>query len=53
MKLVINYDFFNAIKDVNEPYGVLKVIRNNKDRYMLRLPLWGIVDFVYFKNIEH
>ena len=29
MNLVINYDFFNAIKDVNEGFTPMKVVRNN------------------------
>ena len=30
MKLVINYDFFNAILDVNEGYTPMKIVRNDK-----------------------
>ena len=30
MKLRINYDFFEKIKDVKEPHNPLKMIRNNK-----------------------
>ena len=44
MKLVINYDFWLAIKNVNEPTGPLKVIRNNKYRYMIYAPLWYTMD---------
>ncbi len=34
MRIVINYDFFNAIKDVNEDFNVFKVIRNNKNQWI-------------------
>ena len=30
MKLVINYDFFNAVRNVNEPLTPMKIVRNNK-----------------------
>ena len=51
MKLVINYDFFNAIKDVKEPYGVLKVVRNNSGKYIRRLPIWGTLNYIVFQNM--
>lgn len=35
MKILINYDFFNAIRDVNEAFTPFKVIRNNKKRWVL------------------
>ena len=31
MKLRINYDFLEKIRNVNEPHNPLKVIRNNKN----------------------
>lgn len=34
MKLVINYDFIDKIKDVKENYGVMKIVRNRK-RYLV------------------
>ena len=30
MKLIINYDLTNKLKDINEPYGIRKIVRNNK-----------------------
>ena len=30
MNIIINYDFFNAIRNVNEVFTGFKVIRNNK-----------------------
>lgn len=53
MKLVINYDLIDAIKNVKEPYGVLKVVRNNRHGYIARMPLWGLFDYVYFRDIQN
>ena len=39
MKVTINYDFFDAIKDANEPMHPLKMIRNNKGKYLLLFPM--------------
>ncbi len=39
MKLVINYDFFDKIKDVREPLNPLKVIRNNKGPMAIHFPV--------------
>ncbi len=33
MNIVINYDFFNAIKDAREPYGPFKIVRNRQKLY--------------------
>ena len=51
MKIVINYDLMNAIKDVKEPYGPLKIIRNEKKAYMLRTPLWFLIDYYFIKDV--
>ena len=32
MNIVINYDFFNAVKDGNEGFTPFKVIRNCKSK---------------------
>lgn len=29
MKIIINYDFVEALKDANQPYGTMKILRNN------------------------
>ena len=39
MKLLINYDFFNAIRNVNEPLTPMKIVRN-EIKYALITPLW-------------
>lgn len=51
MKLVINYDFFNEVKNVKESYGVLKVVRNNNMRYIKQIPMWGLIDYALIQNI--
>ena len=39
MKIVVNYDFWNALKNQNEPITPFTVIRNNKDVYLFYYPL--------------
>ena len=40
MKLLINYDFFNAVRNVNERTNPLKVIRNEKKLYAIMFPIY-------------
>lgn len=41
MKILINYDFLNAVKNVNENYTPFKVIRNSKEEWMkFNLPIF-------------
>lgn len=41
MKIIINYDYINAIKNVNEKYTPFKVIRNNKVKWVkVNLPIY-------------
>ena len=40
MKLLINYDFFNAIRNVNEKTHPLKIIRNEKTKYVIAFPIY-------------
>ncbi len=35
MKIAIDYDFFNAIRNVNEPLTPMKVVRNYKKNFMV------------------
>ena len=46
MKLTINYDFFDAILNVNEDINAFKVIRNNKKKLALLTP--SCMAFSYF-----
>ena len=54
MKLVINYDFIDKIKDVNENYGVMKIVRNRKRYLVFHLtPLCIVVDLpIYLMGKE-
>lgn len=53
MKLVINYDFFNAVLNVNENFTPFKLIRNNKKLYtMYYLPIFMIGNYLSTKNIQ-
>lgn len=38
MKLIINYDFIEAIRNVNEPLGPMKVVRNKKRLLICLVP---------------
>ena len=41
MKILINYDFLNDVKNVNENYTPFKVIRNSKEEWMkYNLPIF-------------
>ena len=48
MKLVVNFDFFDAILNVNEDINCFKVIRNNKKRLAFITPFW--FSFVYLSQ---
>lgn len=46
MKLVVNYDLINAIRNVNEPLTPLKVIRNNKVKWAkFNFPCYFAINF--------
>jgi len=44
MKLHINYDFFEAVRNVREQFGPLTLIRNNKQTFFLAVPTCGIME---------
>ena len=46
MKLLINYDFFEAIRNVNEKTTPLKVFRNEKKKYAILLPIYTSVALI-------
>ena len=50
MKVIINYDLVNAIKDIKEPCTPAKVLRNEKDWYMSRMPLFLAMNYAFFGN---
>lgn len=54
MKLLINYDLINAVKNVNEPLTLFKIVRNEKNKYYKDvLPSFLMLDtLICMKNIE-
>lgn len=52
MKLRINYDFFEKIKDVKEPHNPLKIIRNNKNFIILYLSFCTTYDLLVFDSFN-
>ncbi|MBR4230678.1 MAG: hypothetical protein IKR74_00795 [Bacilli bacterium] len=43
MKIITDFDFIDSVKNVNEGLHPLKVIRNNKQRYIHLLPIYTII----------
>ncbi len=51
MNLMINYDFFNAIKDVNENLTPNKIVRNNISKWLkFNIPLLTSLEYVIAKE---
>ena len=51
MNLIINYDFFNAICDVNSGFTISKVFRNNKRDYLkYNIPIMTILEILIYKR---
>ena len=54
MKLRINYDLIEALKNVNEPFGPFKIVRNHKREWVrFNLPIYTFYDYVILKNIPN
>ena len=56
MNIVINYDFFNAIKDVNEGFTISKIARNCKNSWVkYNIPILAIAEYITFHEdfIKH
>ena len=48
MKIMINYDFVEALRNVNEPFGPMKVVRNNIYQHLkINYPLVFAFDTIY------
>ena len=48
MKIMINYDFVEALRNVNEPFGPMKVVRNNIYQHLkINYPLVLAFDTIY------
>ena len=53
MKILINYDMIDYVKNVNTPLGPLKVVRDNKKRWVkFNLPLYAAFDYLVLKDIK-
>lgn len=53
MKLVVNYDLIDSIKNVNEPLNPFKVIRNNKRVWAkFNLPVYTMFDFCFTRDLK-
>ena len=52
MKIVINYDLFDAILNSREKMGTFKIIRNNKDRLGMYIPFWLAMNLYINKSVE-
>lgn len=53
MKLVINYDLFDAILNSREEMSTFKIIRNNKDRLSIYVPLWFMMNLYINGNVPN
>ena len=53
MKLVVNYDLINSVKNVNEPLNPFKVIRNNRKVWAkFNLPIYTMIDFCFVRDLK-
>ena len=52
MKLIINYDFFDKVKDAKEPFGPLKIIRNNKGLLVVHFAACMGINMAKYSPIE-
>lgn len=54
MKIMINYDFFNAVRNVREPFTPFKIIRNEKKKWMkMELPFFTTLELICFHDLHH
>lgn len=52
MKLRINYDLIEAVKNVNEPFGPFKIVRNNKRKWIrYHFPLYFSVNYIFQRDV--
>lgn len=53
MKLVINYDLINSVKNINEPLTPFKIIRNEKRVWAkFNLPFYSMIDFCFTRDLK-
>lgn len=51
MKLVINYDFINKVKQAREPFGSFKIIKNNSSAFMY-MPIYTLLNLVIGESTD-
>jgi len=51
MKLIINYDFIDAVRNANDSYNIYKIARNSKKEWSYLVPFWTVIDYAIWKNI--
>lgn len=52
IKLLNDFDVINSVKNVNQPFTMFKLIRNNKDRWAkINIPIYTAVDFAIKREI--
>ena len=51
MKIIINYDFFNAILDVNEKLTPMKIVRNNKKLLIKYCSMFFLLNYGITRSI--
>lgn len=50
MKILVNYDLINSIKNVNEPMSPFKIVRNKKASWAkFNLPIYTAIDLTFNK----
>ena len=53
MKLVTYFDLEDAIYNVNNSFGLYKIVRNNRKRWLgSSLPLYAAIDYACWQDIE-
>ena len=53
MKILINYDFVEALRDVNEPFGPMKIMRNDIYKHLkIDYPFWLLLDTIYLTSSQ-
>lgn len=54
MKLVVNYDLIDSIKNVNEPLNPFKIVRNNKRVWAkFNLPIYTMMDLCFTRDLKN
>ena len=52
MKILNDYDLINTVKNVDKPFSVFKLVRNNKARWLkLNIPIYAAIDFAIKREI--